>query len=66
MSQIYEEVKTPFKSFVVDDPKRRLGARFVMYYNAKQKGGMDWGQGLNGVNPWTRLCDLLGIITHNS
>lgn len=32
------EGKTLFKSFVVDDPKRRLGARFAMYYNAKQKG----------------------------
>ncbi len=32
------ERKTIYKHYVVDDPSRRLGARFVDYYNAKQKG----------------------------
>jgi len=32
------ERKTIFRSFVVEDPKRTLGGRFVSYYNAKQKG----------------------------
>lgn len=32
------EKKTLFKSFVVDDPTKKLGKRFVMYYNAKCEG----------------------------
>lgn len=32
------ERKTIYKSFVVQDPSRRLGGRFVSYYNAKQEG----------------------------
>ena len=31
------ERRTLYKSFVVDDPSRMLGARFVMYYNAKRE-----------------------------
>lgn len=31
------EKSTLYKSFVVDDPDRSLGARFVMYYNAKHE-----------------------------
>lgn len=32
------ERRTLYKSFVVDDPERKLGKRFVMYYNAKAGG----------------------------
>ena len=32
------ERKTIFKHYVVEDPSRSLGARFVDYYKAKQKG----------------------------
>ena len=32
------ERKTIYKHYVVEDPTSRLGARFVDYYNAKQKG----------------------------
>ena len=32
------EAKTLYKSYVIEDEKKRLGYRFVMYYNAKQKG----------------------------
>ncbi|MCO6046221.1 hypothetical protein NG895_20175 [Aeoliella sp. ICT_H6.2] len=34
------EKKTLYKSHVFHDPRQTLGARFVMYYNAKQQG--DW------------------------
>lgn len=34
------EKKTVYKHFVVEDPNRRLGARFVSYYNAKQNEPM--------------------------
>ena len=32
------ERKTIFKHYVVEDPSRSRGARFIDYYNAKQKG----------------------------
>lgn len=32
------EKKTLYKSFILDDITRSLGARFVMYYNGKQEG----------------------------
>jgi len=32
------ERKTIFKHYVVDDPARSLGGRYVTYYNAKQEG----------------------------
>ena len=34
------ERKTIYKHYVIEDPSRSLGARFVDFYNAKQKG--DW------------------------
>lgn len=36
------ERRTLYKSFVLDDPSRALGARFVMYYNAKHETALQY------------------------
>ena len=52
------EKKTLYKSFVLDDPSRKLGHRFVMYYNAKQDG--EWVERIgmavsDDMRTWSRL-----------
>lgn len=52
----FEKV-TLFKSFVVDDPSKKLGRRFVMYYNAKPEG--EWVERIgmavsDDMRNWTR------------
>lgn len=54
------ERKTIYKSFVVEDPSRRLGGRFVSYYNAKQEG--EWVERIgiatsDDLCRWTRFGD---------
>ena len=51
------ERKTLYRSFVVDDPTKRLGHRFVMYYNAKQEGAWVERIGMavsNDMEHWKR------------
>ncbi|MCC6145351.1 MAG: glycosylase, partial [Candidatus Hydrogenedentes bacterium] len=54
------ERKTLYKSHVIQDPEKRLGAPFVMYYNAKQDG--DWVESIgmavsDDLRHWRRYGD---------